>query len=76
MRLRVWQDGNHNGISEPSELLPLEDVNVCIVELLYKAKEHVDEHGNVFYYRARTWDCSNRKRGWAWDVFLTAQPQP
>lgn len=75
-RLRIWQDVNHNGISEPDELVKLADANLCVLDLLYVAKERVDEHGNVFYYRARVWDCSGRRRGWAWDVFLMAQPQP
>jgi hypothetical protein len=75
-RLRVWQDLNHNGVSEPDELVRLTDVNVCVLDLLYVVKERVDQHGNVFYYRARVWDCSGRRRGWAWDVYLTAQPQP
>ena len=73
-RLRVWQDLNHDGVSQPSELLRLADVDVCMLDLLYLVKEKVDPHGNVFYYRARVWDCAGHLRGWAWDVFLVAAP--
>jgi hypothetical protein len=37
--LRLWQDSNHNGISEASELNPLSALNLTLLELTYKKIE-------------------------------------
>lgn len=71
--LRDWQDLNHDGVSEASELKTLHDVGVSRIALDYTVKDRVDEHGNAFYYRAKAYDLAGRHHGiFVWDVFLTA----
>ena len=70
--LRLWQDKNHNGISEREELHTLVELNVKSLELDFKESKRVDEFGNEFKYRAKVKDTRDASIGrWAWDVFLS-----
>jgi hypothetical protein len=68
--LRLWQDGNHNGISESSELLTLSQVGLLRLELQYQAVNFTDGAGNVVRYRGRTHFQSAPQIRTAWDISL------
>lgn len=69
--LRLWQDINHNGLSDSSELHSLAALGIAKLELNYKESKRSDQFGNRFRYRARVKDAHGAQVGrWAWDVFL------
>jgi hypothetical protein len=73
--LRLWQDLNHNGISESGELSGLSAFGLSALELNYHESKQTDVHGNQFMFRAKVKDYQGNNIGrWAWDVFLISQP--
>ena len=73
--LRIWQDKNHNGISEASELNNLAHFQILSLDLKYHTQKKHDKYGNIFRYRAKV--ASVKHSGVAkeaYDVILVVQP--
>jgi hypothetical protein len=68
-RLRLWQDLNHNGISEPNELHTLPELGVTGLSLTYVYTPFIDRWGNNFRYKARVYGEGSGQV--AYDVFFT-----
>jgi hypothetical protein len=54
--LHLWQDVNHNCISEASELRTLTSSHIWGIDLDYQTSKRIDENNNAFRYRAKVRD--------------------
>lgn len=78
-KLRVWVDMNHNGLTEPGELITLQQAGIQSISLDYHDAHYTDAEGNQFRYRARvsfTDQKLNAKDHWAYDVILLSSDLP
>jgi hypothetical protein len=76
--LRLWQDKNHDGVSQTAELFTLYDLGVAGVSMAYSEDRQADKHGNLFRYKAAVYGVPGSTVGMtAWDVWLTGTvPEP
>jgi hypothetical protein len=73
--LRLWIDRNHNGISEPNELIPLSEAGIFSISLNYTLSAKTDRYGNEFRYVANIQDQYGHQDPLCYDVLLmTAVP--
>jgi hypothetical protein len=73
-KLRLWFDRNHNGESEPGELVPLADAGVLSISSEYKENGRRDAYGNKFSLMGRATFTGPNGRPIErniYDVFLT-----
>jgi hypothetical protein len=69
--LRLWQDVNHDGISQPMELHTLPELGVAGISVAYTEAHEVDQYGNSFRYKAAVYGTPGSLVGMAaWDVWL------
>lgn len=76
--LRLWQDVDHDGVSQPWELHALTELGVAGISLAYVEAHEADENGNSFRYRAAVYGTPGSPVGMtAWDVWLVGvRPEP
>ena len=53
--LLLWEDGNHDGVSQPDELSRLADSDITALGLDYVTTARRDPAGNVLRYKANLW---------------------
>lgn len=71
-RLLLWTDRNHNGISEPDELVAATNAGLIAIDTRYKESRKRDRHGNEFRQRAKaTW--IDGSEFYIYDVWLRRQ---
>jgi hypothetical protein len=50
--LRLWIDGNHDGVSQPQELFKLDQLGITSLSFRAHWTGRRDENGNLFRYQA------------------------
>lgn len=76
--LRLWQDKDHDGQSQPLELHALPELGIAGISLVYAEALEVDQYGNSFRYKAAVYGTPGSLVGMtAWDVWLVGtEPEP
>jgi hypothetical protein len=74
-QLRLWQDANHNGVTDDGELSTLQSHSILEISLKHEESKHSDEFGNLFRYKGKIKIAAgiqlvDRE---IWDVFLRKQ---
>jgi hypothetical protein len=69
--LRLWQDVNHDGVSQTAELHTLPSLNIESIPLSYREVRRRDRYGNGFRYQGVVMGAGGRiMRRPIYDVFL------
>lgn len=66
--LLLWQDTNHNGVTDPGELRQLASLGIKRISVHDHKDRRVDQYGNLFRYQAAINDDSHDHR--VYDVIL------
>ena len=77
--LLLWRDSNHDGVSAPTELTPVQAAGVIAIDLHYIQFKHTDENGNIFRYRSKAvlrGEDGKRRNGKIYDVWFMVEPPP
>lgn len=53
--LRVWVDANHDGVSQPEEIMTLEEAGIVRLAYDYVETRRQDSNGNLFRYKSKAW---------------------
>jgi hypothetical protein len=70
-QLKLWQDKNHNGVSEDCEMFTLPELGVAKIDLDYRSSNRTDRYGNQFRFKSKVEGPNSAQLGrWAWDVYL------
>jgi hypothetical protein len=71
-QLQLWLDHNHNGVSEPAELITLEEAGVTTIFTSYREIPRIDKNGNAYRYVGEALIRKNGQpvRRIVFDVFL------
>jgi hypothetical protein len=74
-RLILWMDRNHNGVSEPEELLKLPTAGVTAISTSYRETDLVDRNGNWYRYAGKALLRHGRSDvpRYVWDVVLRVE---
>lgn len=75
--LLLWRDENHDGVSQPSELMPVSGSVLKAIRLDYHWSGRHDVWGNTFRYEALAWISSNGQNAAArpvYDIFFVRVP--
>lgn len=78
-RLRVWFDRDHDGVSEPGELLTLHELGIVRIDLEFvESGGRRDRHGNRLRYNGKAWMALPSRQGEApiacSDVYFQVAP--
>jgi hypothetical protein len=78
-QLMLWRDLNHNGVSEPNEISPLDASGVTAIDLHYHWTGRYDSWGNAFRYESliSIKNPSGRaaRKQPVYDIFFVSMPQ-
>ena len=76
-KLVVWVDKNHNGVSDPGELISLKQAGIQSISLKYDKTSWTDMYGNKFRYRSSLLRIPPvvPMQQWVYDVVLVASSQ-